>query len=635
MALLVADRIRHAYGVREILRNVSPRVTSGDRIGIVGPNGEGKTTLLRILAGFLEPTEGSVSRPADVGVGYLPQEPPAPSDATVRETMLAVFDDLRAVEAQLHDLAGRIDTDPAAMRRYGELQVRFETDGGYDYPRRIEQVLDGLRFDRDLRDRPLSKLSGGQRTRAHLAALLLKSPEVLMLDEPTNHLDLDAVEWLEGWLADFPGALLVVSHDRYFLDRATGQTWEVAAGTVETYRGSYSDYLPKRAERVEERRRQWEAQEQYIAETREFIARNLAGQRTKEAQGRRTRLERFLREEAIERPPEQRTISLRLSPGRRSGENVLTAEGLVAGYVEDKPLVSAAELRLRRGERVAVVGANGIGKTALLRTLLGEMPPLAGEVHWGTNVRTGYLSQTQSELPPEQTPVESVLAAAPDCPLERARTLLGTLLLSGDDAYKRIDQLSGGQRSRVVLARLIAARANVLALDEPTNHLDVPTTEILQDALKHFDGTVLMVTHDRYLVQAVATHIWVVADGGIQLLHGGWDAYLAWRAGRREADRQPKREDARAKKDRKAAFAESRRQANLQQRLRRRHEHLEADIAAAETDLAGMHDAISRAGEDGNVQRIEELGRQYQRKNADLEAMLAEWERIGERLEEE
>ncbi len=637
--MIIAEHVSHSYGAEEVLRDVSFRVGPADRIGLVGPNGEGKTTLLCIMGGMLDPTHGRVHHSRGLRVGHLPQIPSPMDQGTVYDAMLAVFDDLRRMEGDLAALATRLagpsgDHDDL-LRQYGALQSRFETLGGHTYTTQIEQVLTGLAFPRSMWDQPLAQLSGGQRTRAALAKLLLRQPQLLMLDEPTNHLDLDSVEWLEYWLRSFRGALVVVSHDRYFLDHVTQDTWEVAFGGIETYHGPYSAYLVQRAERHKERIRQWEEQQEYIARTEEFIARHLAGQRTKEAQGRRTRLERFLRDAAVARPKQHREITLRLSAEQRTGDLVLRTQQLAVGYAASQPLLRIERLEVSRGQRIAIVGPNGAGKTTLLRTLLGELPPLAGEVRRGSRLDVGYLSQAHSELDPAATVLDAVMGTDGDCTEAEARSLLGSLLLTGDDVFKKVGDLSGGQRSRVVLARLVLRNANVLMLDEPTNHLDIPSREIIQAVLQAFEGTVLLVSHDRYLIEAVATDVWVVCRGGVTCIEGGWEKYLLWRSQQLAAPAgdEPAAVGRPASRDqRRAEHREARRQSNTERRLKARHETLEAEIERLEAELASLMDQISAAGSLADLARVEELGRRYQDGDAQLKQLWAEWEEIGEQL---
>ncbi|HUU58570.1 MAG TPA: ABC-F family ATP-binding cassette domain-containing protein [Phycisphaerae bacterium] len=643
MSLIVGQSVTKSYGTHDVLRNVSFRLSGGARVGLVGANGQGKTTLLRILAGLDPPTEGTVQRSRALRIGYLPQEPPALEATTLHEAMLAVFDDLRRMEADLHDLAGRLaGADERLVARYGRMQHEFDTRGGYTYPHRVEAVLSGLGFSRRQWAQPLAQLSGGQRTRAYLAMLLLEEPDLLLLDEPTNHLDLDSVEWLERWVQSYAGAVVVVSHDRYFLDSTTTQTWEVAFASLETYRGSYTAFLTQRDERYKERMRQWEAQQEHIRATEDFIQRNIAGQRGKEAQGRRTRLERFLKTVAIPKPRKHDRIHLRLAPSQRSGDLVLRARELAAGYERGSPLLAAEQIEVRRTQRIAVVGANGSGKTTLLRTLMGELPTLSGKLEYGARVSFAYLSQTQETLREGATALEAVRSAAPgEVPAQRARTVLGSFLLSGDEVFKRIGQLSGGERTRVVLAQLAVRNANVLLLDEPTNHLDIPSTEVFQEVLQNFPGTIVFVTHDRYLVQAVATHIWAIADGEIKALPGRWADYLRWRSERAGPPGEPEAPPAgpaapgpAAASDRGGKdYRRMRREKNRIQRLRRRHDELEGEIHKLEGRLAELSATVSAAGEAGDLEKVQSLGIEYQQTESRLKSSLAEWEQIGVELE--
>jgi ATP-binding cassette subfamily F protein 3 len=629
MSLVIAEGLSVEFGPQVVFRNVCFRLSEGDRVGVVGPNGEGKTTLLRTVTGELEPTLGDVHRRRGLTAGYLPQDPPAPEDTTVAESVLEVFAPLRAQEKRLAELEREMaDGGEDALRRYGAAQAEFEHAGGYSYRRRIDGVLDGLKFPQEMRDRPLSELSGGERTRAYFARLLLTEPDLLLLDEPTNHLDLDSVEWLENWLDSFGGAAVVVSHDRYFLDRVTRRTWEVASGGMETYPGAWGRYVRLRAERHKARMRLWEEQREYIARTEDFIRRYGASQRTKEAQGRKAHLEKFLEREAIEKPRFQDSIHLRLPEPSRTGDFVLRASDLSVGYRQ--PLLSAESIEITRGRKIAVVGPNGAGKTALLRTLLGEIPPLSGSIRPGAGVKIGYLSQSHDELDPDRDAVDNVRAVAPGMLPGKVRTLLGSLLISGDEALKKVRDLSGGQRSRLILARLAVRGANVLMLDEPTNHLDVASTEIIQEALADFAGTVLLVSHDRYLVQAVATDVWVIGGGRLHPVRGGWKDYLAWREERAAGAGRPGGASAgRGAED----FRRARRHATRQAGLRRKLEALEEKIDGLEKQLAELGARITAAGESGRLEEVEGLGADYAAKEAELKKLWADWEALGSELE--
>ena len=628
MSLIIAENVGLLFGDHEVLRAVNFRIAQSDRIGLVGANGEGKTCLLRIIGGMLDSTTGDVHRRRGLTVGYLPQNPPPAEERTVHDAMLDAFADVRKMEAELHDLAARMGDAPELVKRYGTMEAEFEVLGGYDYNTRIKQTLTGLGFEHELWDRPLSQLSGGQRTRAYMATLLLRQPDVLLLDEPTNHLDIDSCEWLEHWLRSYAGALVIVSHDRYMLDHVTSATWEIAFRGLETYKGPYTKFLTLREARHHERLQKWNTQQEYIAKTREFIRIHIAGQRTREAQGRRKRLERFLRDEAIDKPGELSTIHLEIPAGKRTGEMVLRPKDLDVGYTRGKPILHVDQLEVQRGQRIALVGPNGAGKTTLIRTFLGDLKPLAGEVRPGTNVKTGYLSQTHEELPPHTTALDAVREARDGSTSRQARSLLGALLLSGDDVFKRIDELSGGQRTRVALARLALQEPNVLVLDEPTNHLDIASMEIIQAALKRFGGTIVFVSHDRYLVQALATHIWAIEDGTVNLVRGGWERYLEWRAERRESRPARKASDAAAASP---LLTKNQRRRAMKQTttLKRRLDGVERQIESAEEELEKLNRGITLAVEAGAMESLRELSREHQDLSARLETLWQEWEEVG------
>ena len=630
MSNIIAENITHAYGLDEILTNVSFRIGESEHIGLVGPNGEGKTTLLRIIAGDLEQTSGTVHRARGCSLGYLPQDPPALSGTTIMDVMLDLFADLRKIQAKLEEMTANLDSaSPEELEEFGHLQTQFEDQGGYSYHNKIEQVLTGLGFEKELWHRDLDKLSGGQRTRGYLAKLLLAEPDVLLMDEPTNHLDIAAVEWLEGYLSNFKKAVVIVSHDRYFLDKVTDRTWEVAAASLETYTAPYSQYVHQRANRLLERTRLWESQQEYIRKTQDFINQHIAGQRTKEAQGRRSRLERFIRDEAIPKPPCPDEIHLTLPARKRSGDQVLQATDLEVGY--DCTLVKSDSLNVQRGWKIAIIGPNGIGKTTLLRTMMDQLPQLAGEYRLGTNVEVGYLSQTHSELQDADSVLDAVLSTG--CSTQQARDALGALLITGDDQLKQVSELSGGQRSRVVLARLIVQQANLLFLDEPTNHLDIASTEILQEALNDFEGTALFVSHDRYLIQSVATHIWVVENGTVSVLEGSWENYLSWRDRQQTVQKQAQKSEP-EKVSNKEQFKQDRKRANRLKQLKREHEKLEEKIDQVEAELEQINEEISLAGEAGDMEKIQTLGEKFSTQNTHLAELWEQWEQIGTELEE-
>ena len=567
---------------------------------------------MRLLAGIEQLSEGQIHRKRGMRLGYLAQDPSAEARSlSLWDSMLGAFAEVRRLEAEMTALAGCLgdgdDASTGELERYSTLQAELERRDGYTYEHRIETILHGLGFAPGQFHTPLERLSGGQRTRALLAQLLAADVQLLLLDEPTNYLDLQAVEWLEGWLRDFRGSLLVVSHDRFFLDSVCSRIWELAFGTLETYRGNYSAYARQRQERYERRLVEWRAQEQYVAKTEEFIRRFLAGQRTKEAQGRRKRLRRYLKQEAVDRPRRQKQIDVRLDTATRTGDIVMEID-LVAGFEPETPIVRAERLEIRRGQRIAVVGANGTGKTTLVRTLLRELPPLQGYLRHGAKVEIGYLPQAHDYLDGGKTVLDSVRDLDPETSLEEMRTFLGSFLFSDDDVLKTIDQLSGGERSRVALARLVVTGANVLVLDEPTNHLDIASQEILESVLADFSGTLLLVSHDRFLIQALADRIWWVGDGGVSDFEGGWVSFSEQR-GTEAAETTAVGSTAR--QEQRELHREERRERKHRERLSRRHDELEGAIHDAEVALAELGEQIGRAGEDQNIERVQELTEQY------------------------
>ena len=635
MSLIIADSISRKYGPQTVMSGVSLRLAADDRIGLVGPNGEGKTTLLRLMAGSDEPTTGRITRRRQLRIGYLPQDPPPTRDTTLWQAMLDVFADLRRTEEELHHLSGRLHDErlrAKAMERLGRLQAEFETAGGYTYETRIRSALGGLGFGPEEYDRPLNQLSGGQQNRALLAGVLLSAPELLLLDEPTNHLDLAATEWLEKWLLGFHGAIVVVSHDRYLLDSVTQKTWEMSFGSLDEYRGNYSAYLKQRDARFEERMHKWKLQQEHIRKTEEFIRRTHAAQKAKQAKSRAVLLERFRKKEAIARPKTRQQIRVRLRPASLTGMFVLRTSDLLIGYDAQKPLLKALDLTIERGNRVAIIGPNGSGKTCLLRTLLGDLEPLGGMVSFGANVDMGYLPQSHVTLDTQKSVVDTLRETEPDMSEQQARTILGSFLFHGDDAFKLIGELSGGQRSRVILAQLVVQGANVLMLDEPTNHLDIPSQEILQDVLQDFPGTIVFVTHDRYLVQALATHVWIIEEGGLYTIRGGWDELLRWREKRAApaAEAAPAEGEAPAPPSPAQSEYERRKE---QKRLLRRQEKIEKEIGKLEERLRELSQMIERAGMDGQAQRVRELGEEYQSVGARLQEKWNEYSVVLEAIE--
>jgi ATP-binding cassette subfamily F protein 3 len=629
MSILTATNLSKSYGIQDVFQGVNLAIAHGEKVALVGPNGVGKTTLLHILIGEEVPTTGQVTRMKGIRIGYLPQHVDLGGSETPWEICCAVFSELHEMQARLRELE-RLLADPThaeeALERYGKLQEAFEHAGGYAYEVEISAVLNGLGLDDVHMHRSLDELSGGQRTRALLGRLLLEKPNILVLDEPTNHLDLQAIEWLESYLQSWPEAVIMVSHDRRFLDKVVTKIWELSFGRLEVYRGNYTEYVAQRAERRARRMVEWEEQQAYIAKTEDFIRRFKAGQRSKEARGRETRLARV---ERLERPPEDRTIHLNLESDQRSGELVLRTRGLVVGY--DRPLLDVPNLELRRLHRVALIGSNGSGKTSFLKTILGQLPPLAGETRLGASLQIGYWAQEREDLDPENTVIDEILEVE-DMPIGRVRDHLARFLFTGDDPFKRITELSGGEQCRVALAKLALAEPNFLVLDEPTNQLDVASQEIIEDVLREFIGTVLFVSHDRYLIDALATQVWAIRDGALHVYKGNYQEYLA----RRQAEMAAQREEAeRARRAERLERqrAETERRAGAREPTEHDLDTLEDEIAHMERELDELEHGMAQASAEGDLDRVRALDVEYKKVQADLERTIGEWTALGEAVD--
>ncbi len=638
MAVLRVENLSKSYGAFDVFTGLEFSVARGDKIALVGANGCGKSTLLRVLAGVEQPNPGGhVHRARGARFGYLAQTAEEADARTPWQLACNAFENLNSLRArmmQIEQTLAQPNLDAARaealLDAYGALQQAFEQQGGYLIETRTRQVLHGLGLDETAWHRPMHALSGGQRVRANLAHLLLASPDVLLLDEPTNHLDAQAVEWLERFLQAWEGTLIVVSHDRYFLDEVCDHVWEMTRSAeggarLAFYRGGYTEFVQQRAERQARAQAEYEAQQAYIAKQEEYIRRNLAGQNSAQARGRLRRLNRL---ERLERPVQQRMLRLQWSSAGRSGDRVLETRGLVVGY--ERALLQMPDLVLTRGERVAVIGPNGAGKTSLLKTLIGQVRPFAGEVRWGAGVRVGYFAQAHEDLDPNQTLVEALLHSCPDLSLGEARAWLGRFLFSGDDHSKRVAMLSGGERGRLALARLALQGANVLLLDEPTNHLDIPAQEALTEALQRFEGTLVFVSHDRYLIAALASQLWVVtpragvAPAEVQVFKGAYDE---WREAQEHADSElaSVRQSAKpapamgANKPRLSKNALQRRQAELEAVMQR--------IQALEAQLDELSQQMQHAGSD--FARLRALGEAYRQTEAALAEAWAAFERLS------
>jgi len=622
MSLLTAYNLVKSFGDFDVFKNVTFALPRKARIALVGPNGIGKTTLLRLIVGLDVPDSGILSQAKNLRMGYLPQEEVASKrkekQLTLWESCLIAFKDLQAMEEKvrnLEHLMANPEHREKALARYGPMQESFEKAGGYTYPARIRQVLNGLGFSKESHTQSLSTLSGGERTRALLARLLLEDPDLLVLDEPTNHLDIQAVEWLENWLGEWPGAAIIVSHDRYFLDRSVDTVWDLLPQGLEIYRGNYSAYLHQRHERQIQKLTEYQSQQAIIQKEEDYIRRNIAGQNTKQAQGRQKRLNRLKREDLRIRPVKEHHVRIRFEKAARSGDQVIVTRNLEIGFRgEPAPLFRVPDLLLLRGECVGIMGPNGAGKTTFLRTLIGEIPPYAGEAKLGASLKIAYFAQAHEGLNSEHTVLEELKTMDPDLRDADARNILALFLFRGDDVFKPIDILSGGERGRVALAKLMLEGANLLLLDEPTNYLDIPSQEALQEALVQYPGTIVLISHDRYLINALASQVWVVSSEmqEMEIYPEGYNQYLEVR----------KQRVSEKKRSRKPVSSRS-----IHPKIKPAKkvlEEIETKISDLESQLSLLSDELAKIGNE--IDRVRELGTQYAILEEELDKQLELWE---------
>ncbi|MDA3130454.1 ABC-F family ATP-binding cassette domain-containing protein [Aliibacillus thermotolerans] len=533
MFILQCVNITKSFGVDTILQDVKLEIKEKERVALVGRNGAGKSTLLKIIAGELSADSGEVITPKEIKLGYLDQHAGLYSERSIWEEMLTVFDEVIQMEAELQALEEKmasfaVRNDPATYQKvlseYDQLQASYQAKGGYQYETNIRIVLSGLQFDEFDYDTPVSTLSGGQKTRLSLGKMLLTQPDLLILDEPTNHLDIPTLNWLENYLINYDGALLLVSHDRYFLDKIVTKVYEISRTKATVYYGNYSDYLVEKAQRYEQQQKAFLKQQKEIASIEDFISRNIARASTsKRAQSRRKQLEKMTR---MEQPIiDEKSTKFSFVIERESGQDVLTAKNVSVGY-ENIPVLENIDLQIKKQERIALIGPNGIGKSTLLKVFAGILSPSHGEIKRGSKVTIGYYDQEQRELHSNKDVLHELWDEYPLTPEKEIRTTLGNFLFSGEDVLKQVSDLSGGEKARLALAKLMMKKANFLIFDEPTNHLDLDSKEVLEAALLDYPGTLLFVSHDRYFLNRIATKIVELSRDGLKIYLGDYDYYL-------------------------------------------------------------------------------------------------------------
>lgn len=626
MIILAANKIQKAYGTHQVLDDISLHIQEKERVGLIGDNGSGKTTLLKILAGKLEPDAGQVTKKKNLRIGYLRQHAEFTTDRTLWAVCMAVFDDVVALGQTVRELAQQVADLAEGDQAYGQTLASYqramdayEEADGYSIESRIKGVLTGLGFVREQYDRKVSTFSGGQKARVLLAQLLLKQPEVLLMDEPTNHLDLSAVAWLEGFLKEYPGTLLVISHDRYFLDAVTTRT-AFLDERIETYEGNYTVFMEKRRKAREIQAHAWANQQKEIKRQEEIIRRyeNYGGERYLiQARSRRKMLDKM---ERVERPDaEGASMKLKLTPKKESGKDVLQVEGLGMRF-GDTRLFEGVDLHITRGEKIGMIGANGVGKTTFFRILRGEMKPTEGDFLLGTGVRLGFLDQEQKDLTGGRTVMEEVWDQKPQMTHGEIRNLLAAFLFYGDDVFKSVDDLSGGERARVALCKLILSDSNFLLLDEPTNHLDIDSKEALENACLHYTGTLFFISHDRYFLNRVANRLLSMEPEGITSYLGNYDYYLEKQA-EASAPAEESVNRTQLQKDRKKD-----RQSRLEQRqLRVKKQAMEDSIQQTEKEIARIDAELGDPSVYGNPNRVRTLAGERSALQEQLEADYAAW----------
>jgi len=635
MIIMQLNDVSKSFGAEEILKNVKLEIKRNDRIAIVGRNGAGKSTLLRIMAGEISYDEGEIYKPKDLSIGYLSQHTALESAKSIWNEMLGVFDhlrqqeqELRAIERQMENAASlSAENYEKLLQNYDVLQQEFESGDGYNYEAEIKAVLSGLHFHHYDYETPINELSGGQKTRLALGKLLLKKPDLLILDEPTNHLDIETLSWLESYLNSYPGAVTIVSHDRYFLDKTVSIVYEISRHNTKKYHGSYSKFLEQKALDHARELKEYEKQQIEIKNMEDFIQRNIArASTTKRAQSRRKQLQKM---EKLDRPlGDEASASFSFQVNKRSGDDVLKMKQVAFRYdKENAPLFTNVNLSANRGERIALVGPNGVGKTTLLKVILGRLKQDQGQIHIGTNVQLGYYDQEQTNLTSSKSVLQELWDEYPTINEKDIRTVLGNFLFSGDDVLKLVHTLSGGEKARLALAKLMMKKANLLILDEPTNHLDIDSKEVLESALIDYPGTIIFVSHDRYFINKVTDQVAEMNQDGITIYLGDYDYYIEKKQEEAEIARLNQTEEIMGHKEKKKklSFKEEKLIQSEQRKKERQIVKLEETIDALETELVTLEEEMAEPEIYEDHKKSLELTEKVNKIKLELEQLMDEW----------
>lgn len=638
MILLQTNDVERRFGADVLFHNINLQIQEHGRTALVGRNGAGKTTLLKMIAGITSPDEGTISKAKDLSIGYLAQDQGLDSQNNIWAELDTVFADLHKEEQAIHDLEKQLATLDATsgqysrvMEQYDRLQGDFKKRGGFEYESRMRGILTGFGFGEEYYDTPVNALSGGQKTKLALAKILLQAPNLLILDEPTNHLDMNVLAWLEDYLKSYQGALLVVSHDRYFLDHVVKDVYDLDNRTLRHYTGNYTQFVQHKQEWLKAEWKHYDQQQKKIAKLEDFVNRNIVrASTTKRAQARRKQLEKM---ERLDRPvTDDQSIHFHFHSEKASGNEVLDVDQLKVGY-DDQVLAGPLSFAVRKPHRVGIIGPNGIGKSTLLKTILNKIPAVSGSVKFGANLDVGYYDQEQQQLHADKTVLEEVWDDHPEVPEKDIRSLLGSFLFVGDDVYKVVHELSGGEKARLELTKLSFQPINFLILDEPTNHLDIDSREVLESAINEFPGTVLFVSHDRYFINQVATDILDMRKDSIKHYEGDYDDYLATVAKAATPNPASSAQSSPAASQGKQSYQQSKDQQRARRKLQRKVDDLEKQMAQLEGQQTAIEAEMSKPEVATDIGKLTDLQKELDQLKAQSEEVELDWAAAAEELE--